>query len=227
LKRKGLTADNVEWYADAIETGVVKLPELQHEYKNLQNKVQTMQYQKQKLDRDLQVIQKQVIELTEVENMHQHNIDTLQNDIERLFNERSELQQFVSRFKNSDSKYLQIKRIAEQVVDRLLKARKSLLTSALIAVVEALRMNPDRYAVIYNSKYDNGNESIFESITGAVAISSSPNLHSKVNQNYYYNEYREGILEIANSLLKILLNQIVDNTMVATIKENESVGMNV
>jgi hypothetical protein len=27
-------------------------------------------------------------------------------------------------------------------------------TSALIAVVEALRLNPDRYAVIYNTKYD-------------------------------------------------------------------------
>jgi hypothetical protein len=30
----------------------------------------------------------------------------------------------------------------------------------------------------------------------------------------------EGILEIANSLLKILLNQTVDNTMVAAVKEN-------
>jgi hypothetical protein len=79
FKRKGLTADNVEWFANAIESGTIKLPELQHEYKNLENKVQTMQYQKQKLERDLQVIQKQVTELTEVENMHQHNIDTLQN----------------------------------------------------------------------------------------------------------------------------------------------------
>jgi hypothetical protein len=33
--------------------------------------------------------------------------------------------------------------MAEEVVDRLLKERKWLLTSALIAVVEALRMNPE------------------------------------------------------------------------------------
>jgi hypothetical protein len=52
-----------------------------------------------------------------------------------------------------------------QVVDRLLKERKSLLTSALVAVVEALRMNPDRYAVIYNSKYDN-NESFLDGSRG-------------------------------------------------------------
>jgi hypothetical protein len=41
-------------------------------------------------------------------------------------------------------------------------------------------------------------------------------------QNYYYNEYHEDILEISNSLSKILLNQLVDKTMVAAIKENES-----
>jgi hypothetical protein len=38
------------------------------------------------------------------------------------------------------------------------------------------------------------------------------------NQNYYYNEYHDGILEIANSLLKILTNQIVDKTIVAVLK---------
>jgi chorismate mutase len=98
-----------------------------------------------------QVRKRQIVELTEVENMHQHNIDTLQDNIEHLLNERSQLQQFVSRFKNTDRRYIQIKRIAKEVVDKLLVERKSLLTSALVAVIEALRMNPDRYAVIYNS----------------------------------------------------------------------------
>ena len=43
FKRKGLTAGNVEWFANAIEIGAIKLPELQHHHKNLQNKVQTVQ----------------------------------------------------------------------------------------------------------------------------------------------------------------------------------------
>jgi hypothetical protein len=51
---------------------------------------------KQKLERDLQVIQKQVIELADVENMHQHNVDTLQNDIEHLYNENT-ITTYVSR----------------------------------------------------------------------------------------------------------------------------------
>ena len=109
--------------------------------------------------------ERQVIELYDqgkstLENMHRRNVDTLQNDIDRLLNEWRQLQQFVSRFKNSNKRYLQIKSIAEEVVDRLLAERKSLLTSALVAVIEALRMNPDRYAVIYDSKYDDNYRSL-------------------------------------------------------------------
>jgi hypothetical protein len=87
-------------------------------------------------------------------------------------------------------------------------------------------MNPDRYAVIYNSKYDDNDQgNIIESSasTIAAATSSSPyaSSHSptEIHQNYYYNEYREGILEIANSLLKMLLKEMVDKTMVAAVRE--------
>ncbi|MBV9178528.1 MAG: hypothetical protein JO297_16000 [Nitrososphaeraceae archaeon] len=49
LKRKGLTVDNVEWFANAIETSVIKLPELQSQYQSLQNKVWGVQRRKQEL----------------------------------------------------------------------------------------------------------------------------------------------------------------------------------
>jgi hypothetical protein len=81
-------------------------------------------------------------------------------------------------------------------------------------------MNPDEYAIIYNSKYDS-DDNIFESSnsTTSTAISSSLHSHStKVHRNYYYNEYHEGILEIAKGFVKIMTNQIVDKTMVAAVK---------
>ena len=40
LKKKGLNPNNVEWFANAIEMGAVKLPELQRQYQILQNKVE-------------------------------------------------------------------------------------------------------------------------------------------------------------------------------------------
>jgi len=150
--------------------------------------------------------------------MHHQNIDTLQNDIERLLNERRQLQQFVSGFKNSNEKYLKIKDVAEDHVNRLLTEEEPLLELALKAVIEALRMNPDMYAVIYNSKYDDDHdENVFDNITRSAAISS---YHSSIksHKNYYYNEYHEGILEIAKTFFNSLLNQLVDKTMAAAIK---------
>jgi len=50
-------------------------------------------------------------------------------------------------------------------------------TSALIAVVEALRLNPDRYAVIYNTKYDDndsGGTAIVEVPSSSTSSSSFP-----------------------------------------------------
>lgn len=91
-----------------------------------------------------------------------------------------------------------------------------------MAVVEALRMNPDKYAIIYNSEYDDS-DSVFDSSRGtntAAAISPpyTSSTSTKPYQNRYYNEYYEGILEIAKGFLNILLNQLVNKTMVAAVK---------
>ena len=60
----------------------------------------------------------------------------------------------------------------------------------------------------------------------AAAVPSTDNSTSNrlQNQNYFYNEYHEGILEIAKGFLNILLNQLLDQTMVAAVKE-KWVGM--
>jgi len=196
-----------------------ELPNLQKHYQSLQNNNHVMRCQNQELERDLQVRRMQTAELTEVENMLHQNIDTLQNDIEHLYNERSQLQQGVSRFRNSNGKYLKIKSIAEEIVNRLLTEQESLLDLALKAV-EALRRNPDRYAIIYDSKYDSDENASNSSSTTAPILSSSStySTYTKRYQNYYYNKCHEGILEIANSFLKILTNQTVDKTMVAAVK---------
>ena len=98
---------------------------------------------------------------------------------------------------------------------------EKLLDLALKAVVEALRMNPDRYAIIYNSEYDNSNSVFDSSSTNTTAVISTPYTSStstKPYQNYYYNKYHEGILERAKTFLRMLLNHLVDKTMVTAVK---------
>jgi len=43
-----------------------------------------MHYQKQKLERDLQVIQRQIAELTEIDQLHKQNFDALTDKIYSL-----------------------------------------------------------------------------------------------------------------------------------------------
>jgi chromosome segregation ATPase len=103
-----------------------ELPNLQRYCQSLQNQVQDLKYQSQELEKELEARRRNIAELTEVENMHHQNVDTLQNEIDRLFNERRQLQQFVSRFKNSDRRYLQIKDVAAEEVNRLLTEEEKL-----------------------------------------------------------------------------------------------------
>jgi hypothetical protein len=46
LKRKGLTVDNVEWFANAIETGAIKIPEIQKQYAKIQDELEAIDYKK-------------------------------------------------------------------------------------------------------------------------------------------------------------------------------------
>ena len=41
LKKRGLNPNNVEWFADAIETGAIKIPEIQKQYVRVKVKLNT------------------------------------------------------------------------------------------------------------------------------------------------------------------------------------------
>jgi hypothetical protein len=111
----------------------------------------------------------------------------LTEKVNDLYNEKCQVEQFVSRFKNGNRNYLKIRGTAEQIVNRQLAEQGALLTSAIIAVVQALRENPDKYNIIFDdTKYDNTN-----------------------------NEHLEALREVASSFMKILVNQMADKTMVA------------
>jgi hypothetical protein len=67
LKRKGLTADNVEWFAKAIETGAIKIPEIQKQYAKIKEELEAIDY-------------KRAIAKHELESMNNH-ITILNRDI--------------------------------------------------------------------------------------------------------------------------------------------------
>ena len=46
LKKKGLNPNNVEWFADAIETGAIKIPEIQKQYVKVKDELEAIDYKK-------------------------------------------------------------------------------------------------------------------------------------------------------------------------------------
>ncbi|HEY5631579.1 MAG TPA: hypothetical protein VIR31_05590 [Nitrososphaeraceae archaeon] len=132
-----------------------------------------------------------------------------------LYNEKCQLAQFVSRYKNANREYLEIRGIAEQIVNRLLAEQGALLTSAIMAVIQALRENPNRHDIIFdNSEIGNGLGSGRDNTTSSFISPSYPSTY----QNHYSNEYLEGLLEVARVFFNILLNNLTEKTMVAAVK---------
>jgi hypothetical protein len=74
LKRKGLTADNVEWFANAVETGAIKIPEIQKQYAKVKDDLEAIDYKK---------------------TMAKHHLDDMNNHITYLsrisYNKRNEI----------------------------------------------------------------------------------------------------------------------------------------
>jgi hypothetical protein len=46
LKKRGLNPNNVEWFADAIETGAIKIPEIQKQYAKIIEELEAIDYKK-------------------------------------------------------------------------------------------------------------------------------------------------------------------------------------
>ena len=46
LKKRGLNSNNVELFADAIETGAIKIPEIQNQYARVKDELEAIDYKK-------------------------------------------------------------------------------------------------------------------------------------------------------------------------------------
>jgi hypothetical protein len=74
LKKNGLNPNNVEWFVDAIETGAIKIPEIQKQYAKVKDDLEVIDYKK---------------------TMAKHQLDDMNNQITYLnkiiYNKRNEI----------------------------------------------------------------------------------------------------------------------------------------
>ena len=135
-----------------------------------------------------------------------HIIHSLKwQESEHLNNDISRLETVISRFKNNNEEYYKIEKTIE--VSSVLTDGKVLLQFALASVIEAVRINPDKY----NNLLVNNTSS------------STPAQHLLLSHIEYYKDI---ILDEANRLydmlLKYLTNSIMDNIAGASPSSNSS-----
>ena len=100
LKKKGLNPNNVEWFANAIETGAIKIPELQKQYAKLQDEVQVIDHQKVVSKAQLDNMNNQISILHNTIYQLSITCDDKRNEIAYLQNQIQALEGYVHGLKN-------------------------------------------------------------------------------------------------------------------------------
>jgi predicted nucleic acid-binding Zn-ribbon protein len=61
-----LTADNVEWFTDAIEKGAIKIPEIQKQYAKVKDELEAIDYKKTMAKYELDDMNNQITYLNKI-----------------------------------------------------------------------------------------------------------------------------------------------------------------
>ena len=88
MKRKGLTADNIEWFANAIETGAIKIPEIQKQYAKVKDELEAIDYKKTMAKYQLDDMNNQISYLNKISFNKRNEIAYLKigaQELERYF----------------------------------------------------------------------------------------------------------------------------------------------
>ena len=84
LKKRGLNPNNVEWFADAIEIGAIKIPEIQKQYAKIIDELEAIDYKKTMAKHQLDDIHNQITYLNKISLNKRNEIASLQVGAQEL-----------------------------------------------------------------------------------------------------------------------------------------------
>jgi hypothetical protein len=90
-KRKGITADNIEWFVNMVNIGMYKIPDLQKQYAKLQDEVQVIDHQKvmskaeiDNMNNQISILRRTMYQLSATCNDKRNEMSYLQAQIQSL-----------------------------------------------------------------------------------------------------------------------------------------------
>ena len=84
LKKRGLNPNNVEWFADAIETGAIKIPEIQKQYAKIEDELEAIDYKKTMAKYQLDDMNNQITYLNRISFNRRNEIAYLKIGVQEL-----------------------------------------------------------------------------------------------------------------------------------------------
>jgi hypothetical protein len=214
VKDQGMLG-NLEGFVSILKSAVYNIPALQKQHELVKDKVETIQYQKQEGDIELQKLGDRIVELKKMEQSHAEVCRRLQQEIGYHINQKQELIAFVEGFKRSNKNYSKVRAIAEEHINSFLADRKILVSAAVIAVTEALRMHPNKHRIVCS------NDGNYDSNSNGISDDSLEVL-SDLGSNYSHDESEIGDIAIvsdtANTLYDRIREWLVDKTITSAIQ---------
>jgi hypothetical protein len=192
---------------DALRFGK-ELPHLKDQFQILVEEINSLEYKRNGLRTVLSALQNQI---TTTRNLLKTYQSALDEKIKNISNAHRKLEQ-LENIKNNSKDYQQIERLTEQKANDILNNRKAVILAAVIAVLGALRNQPDKQQfLIYDSFYPlNDVNDAMSYITKMMSSSATnPENYPAPLQSYHHKE----ILKIAEGLYDNLLKVAVDNTI--------------
>jgi transposase len=173
---------------------VKELPSLENRVQQTKKELENIESNKNSSNAELFILERQVSKLKENMEMYQSSIGDKGEEMAYLNNELAKIQSLIDKIKNGED-YQKITKIAEQEVNSILKDKEVLLSIAVIAVVEAIKNDPNRISLLNKNKQED-----------SLLIT---------NTYYYYNSLLNDprILQISKEIYDRVLNACIPNTM--------------
>ena len=213
-KAKGMSVKKV---VDILAIANDDLPAIEERIKRLRNEISALQFRKHTLEGNMYQLKNQVASTTKLLNSFRMSCKRERRDIEKLYNEKTRIENLVTHFKNNNEEYLKIKHAAYEEVKSVLIDGKILLKFATFSVIESLRSNPELYNFVI---HDNSNN------TTIIYGSNYPSLmfsgRQQQQQQSFIDSYPALILEETEKLYNQIITELTNRVMVAAAGTNNN-----
>jgi transposase len=214
VKNQGMLG-NLEGFISILKSAAYDIPALQRQIERLKNEVENIQCQKQEANIELQKRSNRIVDLKKLEQSHTEACSRLQQDIGYYINQKEQLIAFVEGFKRSNKKYSKVRAIVEEHINNFLSDQKILVSAAVHAAIEALRIHPNKHRIICSNDGDYDGESNTISDHSITVL-------SELESNYSHDENEIGdvaiVSDTANTLYDRIREWLVDKTITSVIQ---------